>query len=106
MRSSSSGSPAMAVARNQARPPPASRRVVASPNRLLPLRVPPSARISGVATSGSESRDDQARDERQLDLRTHPVTVEPATQRNDDRAGDRPDEERADRPDHHDRTAD
>ena len=50
IRSSSSGSPGHAVARNHARPSPASRCAAASPNRLFPLRVPPSARISGCAT--------------------------------------------------------
>ena len=51
IRSSISGSPGQAVARNHARPPAASRRVAARPNRLLPLRVPPRARIRGLATS-------------------------------------------------------
>ena len=49
------GRPRQAVPRNQARPSPASRRVVASPNRLLPLRVPPSARIRGLATGSARA---------------------------------------------------
>ena len=64
---------ASAVARNQARPPRRRDGVAAaSPNRLLPLRVPPSARISGSATldvagSSGDGRDDQRRRHGQLD---------------------------------------
>jgi hypothetical protein len=72
---------------NQARPPAASRVAVASPNRLLPLRVPPRARMNGsshprwlpahvmVAVTTIAVSDQHCHD-RELDDRTEGVPIE------------------------------
>ena len=99
MRSSSSGSPGHAVPRNHARPSPASRRVAASPNRLLPLRVPPRAKISGLATAtppaherhgAITARHTSVAVKRDLDGRAQAVSIEPAAPPTMDAVATRP----------------
>ena len=97
IRSSSSGSPGQAVARNQARRP-GEPLGGGRPNRLLPLRVPPSARIRGgpsapprprrIATQGR--RDDASRD-RQLDAAPKPSPSRPRAA-TIDATGEQPDD--------------
>ena len=118
IRSSSSGSPGQAVARNQARPSPARRCAAASPYRLFPLRVPPSARISGCAMAPSApdrprrrrvtvSRSRRRRASRLTPVRrcAEPVPVELPARGDERDAGEHPDDEAAPCPDERDRRA-